>query len=130
MRRRAALLAAALAVTLGLAGCQTLFGVPLAGVWTGVYEPVDGDAKGVLLLDLQTSGSTVTGTWESSLPGSLDRGVLSGVSESLVMLELVSSNIADCRFHVLVQHDKSRLRGGYVADCGDVPSGWVDLTKR
>lgn len=131
MTRRAAPLAALLtALTLALTGCQSLLPVPLAGVWTGVYEHWQGGGSGVLLLDLAVSGSTVTGTWESSLPGSIARGTLSGAAQSLVMLELVTDGAPDCRFHLLAEQRRERLVGGYVADCGDVPNGWVELTRR
>jgi len=130
VRRLAVRAAAALLVALALAGCQRLLGVPLTGTWTGVYEPVEGDASGVLLLDLQVSGSAVSGTWESSLPGTLAQGSASGVVGSLLMLELTSTTVADCSFHLLAEQRGDRLVGGYTADCGAVPGGWVELSKR
>jgi len=127
--RKTVLLSAALLLTLALPGCGTLFGVPLAGTWTGTYEPVEGDATGVLLLNLTVAGSSVTGTWESSLPGQLAQDTVSGVVESLVMLELTATTLPDCRFQLLAEQRRDRLVGGYVSDCGAVPGGWVELTK-
>ncbi len=117
-------------LAVALAGCGSLFPVPLSGTWSGVYEPVAGDDSGVILLNLSVSGATVTGTWESSLPGSLAQGTVSGAVESLVLLELTTANPPGCRFQLLAEQRGSRLQGGYMADCGAVRSGWVDLTKR
>ncbi len=127
MRRAAP--AALLAATL-LAGCGLLGHVSLAGTWVGTYEHVEGEATGVLLLDLEVSGATVTGTWESSLPGSLAQGTVSGMVDSLVMLELTSTTGPDCVFQVLAEQKGDRLEGGYVSACGGVPNGWIELSKR
>lgn len=124
-RGAAALLLAAL-----LAGCGLLGDVSLAGTWTGTYEPVEGEATGVLLLDLQVSGATVAGTWESSLPGALAQGTVSGMADALVLLELTATSVPDCSFQLLAEQKGDRLEGGYVSDCGAVPNGWVELTKR
>lgn len=123
-------LLALLALAPALAGCDVLFGVPLDGAWSGTYRQAQGGRTGVLLLELSRSGDTVTGDWESSLPGELARGELSGAVEALVMLELTSDDLPGCRFTLLLEQQRGRLDGGYVADCGDVPGGWVELAKR
>ncbi len=114
-----------------LAACNPFArNVPLAGTWTGTYEASEGDDTGVMLLTLQVAGSGVTGTWESSLPGPLSQGTVTGEVGPLIMLELVSSTVANCRFQALAEQRDGLLVGGYMSDCGAVPNGWIELEKR
>ena len=118
-------------VTLLLAGCNPFArDVELAGTWSGTYEASEGDDTGVLVLVLQAAGNAITGTWESSLPGSLANGTVTGEVGPLIMLELVSSTVADCRFQALAEKRNDLLVGGYMSDCGAVPNGWIELEKR
>ncbi|HEX7001988.1 MAG TPA: hypothetical protein VF164_09870 [Trueperaceae bacterium] len=122
---------AGLALVVLLAGCNPFARqVSLAGTWSGTYESSEGDETGVMLLDLQAAGSAVTGTWESSLPGSLSTGTVTGEVGPLIMLELVSSTVANCRFQSLAEQRNELLVGGYMSDCGAVPNGWIELEKR
>lgn len=130
-RTRDVVLVAGLVLVALLAGCNPFArDVALAGTWTGTYESSEGDDTGVLLLDLQVAGRAVTGTWESSLPGSLSIGTVTGEVGPLIMLELVSSTVANCRFQALAEQRNELLVGGYMSDCGAVPNGWIELEKR
>lgn len=131
VRLRRAALVVGLALVVPLAGCNPFArNVALAGTWSGTYEASEGDDTGVLLLDIQVAGTAVTGTWESSLPGSLSSGTATGEVGPLIMLELVSSTVANCRFQALAEQRNELLVGGYMADCGAVPNGWLELEKR
>ena len=119
------------ATALLLAACNPFApGVPLSGAWSGTYEHSDGDESGVLLLELEVTGASVGGSWESSLPGPLDSGAITGEVGPLIMLELVSDADATCRFQLLAEQRDDLLVGGYMSDCGDVPNGWIELEKR
>ncbi len=119
------------ATALLLAACNPFApDVTLSGTWSGTYEHSDGDESGVLLLELEVTGASVGGSWESSLPGPLDSGAITGEVGPLIMLELVSDADATCRFQVLAEQRDDLLVGGYMSDCGEVPNGWIELEKR
>ncbi len=104
--------------------------VSLSGTWSGTYESSEGDTTGVLLLVLDVAGSSVSGSWESSLPGSLSSGSVTGEVGPLIMLELVTDGDAACRFQALAEQRDELLVGGYMADCGTIANGWIELEKR
>lgn len=131
MNRRLArtLVAAAVAVML-LSGCDRIFGTSLAGTWSGTYTSLSGGG-GLLLMQLEVSGESVSGTWESSFPGAVLTGTIVGSADDLLALQLVPTALPECPYNVVAQKSRDRLTGTYQSACAPlITSGNFSLTKQ
>lgn len=127
--RFTALVAAAMVVLL-LSGCSRIFGTLLAGTWSGTYTSLTGGG-GVLLMQLEVSGDSVSGTWESSFPGVVLSGTVIGSVDEIIALQLVPTALPECPYNVVAQKSRDRLTGTYQSACAPlITSGSFALTKQ
>ena len=114
---------------LALSGCGRLFGTPLAGTWSGTFTSSTG-GSGILLLDLDVAGESVSGTWESSFTGAIINGSVTGLVDELVVLQLTPAALPDCPYNVVATHERTKLSGTYSSACALTGSGTFDLQKK
>lgn len=126
---RLLILATLVLLVLSLSGCNRLFGTSLAGQWSGSYTSTTG-GTGILLMDLTVAGSAITGTWESSFPGAVLQGTLTGTVNELIIMQLVPTALPECPYSVVAEKTRHELKGTYVA-CLDLPGtgGTFTLSK-
>jgi hypothetical protein len=117
-----------LALTVALSACTQLFGTSLAGRWAGTFTASDGGA-GILLLELQVDGNVVDGTWQSSFTGAVITGVVEGVADDLILLQLIPDALPECPYSVVAEKDGAKLVGTY-ASCIPGIGGTFSLTKQ
>ncbi len=131
MSRRALRTLAATAVAiLLLSGCNRIFGTSLAGTWSGTYTSLNGGG-GLLLMQLEVSGESVTGTWESSFPGAVLTGTVIGSADDLIALQLVPTALPECPYNVVAEKSRDRLTGSYQSACAPlITSGNFALKKQ
>ena len=103
---------------------------PLTGTWTGTIDDNTG-GMGTARVTLNQSGSTLTGTWATSLPGSDNGGSLTGsVNGSALSIVLDTSDPTSCPFNLTATVNGNRMTGTYAAfNCSIVVTGSLDLTK-
>lgn len=125
---RTALLLAALVLT--LSGCNRIFGTSLTGTWSGTFTSLT-RGSGILLLQLDVSGDAVTGTWESSFPGAVVSGTVTGTSGDMIALQLVPTALPECPYNVVAEKSRDRLTGTYQSACAPlITGGSFELRKQ
>lgn len=129
VRRRLSWLLLGLLLVLLLSGCNRIFGVSLAGTWSGDFRSTGGDA-GLLLMTFDVAAGDVSGTWEASFSGSIDSGSLAGVADQLVSLILTPSGDTECRYSLVAEQARDVLEGTYSSSCSPTDSGTFQLKKR
>ena len=87
-------------------------------------------AAGILLLNLEVAGETVSGTWESSFTGAIINGAVSGLVDDLVVLQLTPAALPDCPYNVVATHERQSLSGTYSSACVLTGSGNFSLAKK
>lgn len=117
-----------LVLTVALSACTQLFGTSLAGRWAGTFTASEGGG-GILLLELQVDGNVIDGTWQSSFTGAVITGVVEGVADDLILLQLIPDALPECPYSVVAEKEGAKLLGTY-ASCIPGIGGTFSLTKQ
>src|SRR5690606_4170003 len=77
----------------------------------------------------QVDGNVVDGTWQSSFTGAVVTGVVEGVADDLILLQLIPDALPECPYSVVGEKEGAKLTGTY-ASCIPGIGGTFSLTKQ